>query len=159
SSRILIRRPPPRGGPAAGLSSGGRLLDAQFAGGEAELLGRGVVGVGGTDPGAHGHRVHPQMHGGVLPLGRIARRGQSISGPRFGGRSGSGAWSVVGPAPSGEPPSSRPPSAGAPSAGPPSAPSAGALSAGPPSACAPSAPSVAMQGPSTPSVARSAIAA
>src|SRR5699024_9183668 len=46
-----------------------------------------------------------------------------------------------------------------PSAGPPSAPSAGALSAGPPSACAPSAPSVAMQGPSTPSVARSAIAA
>src|SRR5690625_7599151 len=111
---MLIRRPPPRGGPAAGLSSGGRLLDAQFAGGEAELLGRGVVGVGGTDPGAHGQRVHPQMHGGVLPLGRIARRGQSISGPSFGGRSSSGAWSVVGPAPLGGAPISPAPLGGAP---------------------------------------------
>src|SRR5690625_7619858 len=54
------------------------------------------------------------LHDALPILGRIARRGQSISGPSFGGRSSSGAWSVVGPAPLGGAPISPPPLGGAP---------------------------------------------
>src|SRR5690625_6300991 len=54
------------------------------------------------------------LHDALPILGRIARRGQSISGPSFGGRSSSGAWSVVGPAPLGGAPISPAPLGGAP---------------------------------------------